>query len=47
MDIIDDVEKIFAISHRYSLPNPFETNSQNEKLFFLFLLHAQIPHIFF
>ena len=33
MDIIDDVEKIFAISHRYSLPNPFETNSQNENLF--------------
>ena len=26
MDIIDDVEKIFAISHRYSLPNPFEIN---------------------
>ena len=47
MDIIDDIEKIFAISHRYSLPNPFETNSQNENLFFLFLSHAQIPHIFF
>ena len=47
MDIIDDVEKRFAISHRYSLPNQFETNSQNENLFFLFLSHAQIPHILF
>ena len=47
MDIIDDVEKIFAISHRYSLPNPFETNLQDKNLFFLFLLHAQIPLIFF
>ena len=46
MDIIDDVEKRFA-SHRYSLPNQFETNSQNENLFFLFLSHAQIPHILF